>query len=99
MGVSYSKKAEGVVEVTTPLGCTTVLKTFTCGHCGGIHFMEPEAARGTILLRTHEPPAVCHRCWTLVCPACHADGDCKPLDATLAKIEAQGRFLRSVGLG
>jgi hypothetical protein len=98
MEVSYNKKAEGVVEITTPLGTSAVLKTFTCGHCSGIHFVEPEAAKGTVLLRTHQPPAVCHRCWSLVCPKCHAKGSCAPVEKMLLEIETKDRFLRSAGL-
>jgi len=98
MEVSYNKKAEGVVEITTALGTTSLLKTFTCGHCGGLHFMEPEETRGMILLRTHQPPAVCHRCWSLVCPRCHAKGNCVTAEQVLIEIETRDRFLRSAGL-
>ena len=98
MQVSYSKKAEGVVEVTTALGKTSVFKTFICGHCGGLHFVQPEETLGTILLRTHQPPSVCHRCWSLVCPRCHAKGNCVTAEQVLIEIETRDRFLKSAGL-
>jgi hypothetical protein len=96
--ISYNKIAEGVGELTAPYGEVTALKTYTCGHCNRIDFVKPEAAPAQFLvLRTFEPPAVCHRCWTLVCPKCHAAGNCMPVEALLEKIEAHDQFLRSAG--
>src|SRR5690242_16119948 len=97
--LSYTKNSEGVGELTAPYGETTAIKTYSCGHCGGIGFVKPEEApQQFLIVRSFEPPAVCHRCWTLVCPRCHAKGNCLPMEAQLEKIEAHDRFLRSAGL-
>jgi hypothetical protein len=94
----YSTKTEGVVEIATPFGGFTALKTFTCGHCGGIGVSQPEGLEGKIILSTYQAPAVCHRCWTLVCPQCHAKGNCVTVEQLLTEIENHDRFLKSAGL-
>jgi hypothetical protein len=97
--LSYNRKSEGVLESMGPYGEATALKTFTCGHCSRIDYVNPEAAtKDGIILRISEPPAVCHRCWSLVCARCHANGNCTPVEKVLEKIEARDQFLRSAGL-
>ena len=98
MSQGYSKKSEGVASVTMPFGDQSFIKTATCGHCQKIMVVEPDAAPSAMIVTQRQPPAVCHRCWTLVCPQCHAKGTCTPWEAQMEKIEARDRFLRSVGL-
>jgi hypothetical protein len=111
MEVSYSKKSEGVALLCDPFGGLVEVKTVTCGHCQRIVHVSPfgdatsdvELPKGTehtlVSKVKREPPAVCHKCWTLVCPECHKDGRCTPYVAALERMEAKQSFLRSVGLG
>jgi hypothetical protein len=103
---SYSRKAEGVVEITSPLG-EIVLKTGTCGHCQHIFFVAsggdgtdplniPAEAQQLITIGKPEPPAVCHKCWSLVCPQCHATGECLTWEKQMDLIEAAARCDRSL---
>jgi hypothetical protein len=102
---AYAKKGEGVSEVTTPEGNLPPQKTVTCGHCQRLVFVQP-GGDGTgslavlydLLGRRMDPPSVCHRCWSLICPQCHAVGTCTPWEAQMAAMEARDRFLRSAGL-
>lgn len=100
MALSYSKKAEGIAELAMPYGDSTPLKTFTCGHCGRIDYVQPELAlKAGIILRISQPPSVCHRCWSLVCAQCHGRGNCTTVEQVLIQIENKGQFLRSIGMG
>lgn len=105
MSLSYTKKAEGVTKVVAHDGETAAdravreSKTYTCGHCNGIGHVNPEQAfKDSVILRMSQAPAVCHRCWSLVCPICHAKGTCTTIEQALIAIEMNGRFLRSAGL-
>jgi len=103
--LSYSRKAEGVVSLEGPFGEAIHIKTATCGHCQKIFFVSngdgtasaelPEGAALIISAEHRPPPAVCHRCWSLVCPECHGTGECTPWEKQMEKIEAADRFLRS----
>lgn len=109
--LSYSKKNEGVAMLCDPFGGLIEVKTITCGHCQRIVHVSPfgdatgdvnlpEGAEHTLISTVkREPPAVCHRCWQLICPQCHADGRCIPFLAQLERIESRDIFLRSAGLG
>lgn len=110
MELSYSRKAEGVAQLCGPFGELFDVKTITCGHCGKIQFVSafgdgtdpinlPDGVEH-VLANTadREPPAVCHQCWSLVCPRCHKDGRCTPLLASIEKAESSRRFCEAVGI-
>lgn len=110
MGASYIKKAEGVATLCDPYGGLIEVKTITCGHCqrimhvspygDGTHDIElPSGSEHTLVRQIREAPTVCHRCWQLVCPQCHADGRCTPFVAKWRDMESREAFLRSAGLG
>lgn len=110
MAVSYSKAAEGVAVLCDPYGGLIEVKTITCGHCQKImhvspmgdatgDFELPRGAEHTVVPKKEEPPALCHVCWSLVCPECHADGRCTPFVEQWYKMEAKQTFFRSAGLG
>ena len=97
MGQSYARKAEGVATVAMPYGEIAERKTATCGHCQRIFYVQP-GTDGTSAAGPVQGPALCHRCWSLVCPRCHKHGRCTPWLKQMERIEARGRFLRSAGL-
>lgn len=111
MAGSYAKKSEGVATLCDPFGGLIEVKTVSCGHCQRIMHVSPfgdatgdvelpEGSQHTLVSKVkREPPVVCHRCWSLVCPQCHADGRCTPYVEMLNRIEAKHNFLRSVGMG
>lgn len=108
MPADYARKAEGISVITMPAGGSIERKTATCAHCDRIVYVQPGTDGTAPLSRPDpimeapgnapEPPSVCHVCWALVCPRCHATGECKPLEKRLAQLEARDRFLRSAGL-
>ena len=118
MPTSYSKATEGVALLCDPDGGLIEVKTVTCGHCQRIMHVSPFGdCTGEVVLPAgsehtlvsqvkREPPAVCHRCWTLVCPICHKDGRCLPFikqmeafEEKRLKMENRQAFFRSAGLG
>ena len=109
MEISYSRKAEGIAEVCGPYGEIAHIKTVTCGHCDRIMYVSPfgdgtgevqlpEEARPSLVRLKREPPAVCHQCWTLVCPRCHADGRCTPLLRRLEEEYRKTKLFEAVGI-
>jgi hypothetical protein len=110
MELRYSRKSEGVAQLCGPFGELFDIKTITCGHCGRIVYVSP-LGDGTgelsfpvgaehVLHNTanRQPPSVCHQCWSLVCPNCHADGKCTPLLKGIEQTESRRRFFESVGI-
>lgn len=110
MNISYSRKAEGVATICGPFGEIAQIKTVTCGHCDKIMYVSPfgdgadsvelpkEAEHSIITTLKREPPAVCHSCWTLVCPACHKDGRCTPLLKRIEEEYSRTRLFEAVGI-
>jgi hypothetical protein len=110
MAVSYRKQGEGVALLCDPFGGLIEVKTVTCGHCQQIIHVSPfgdatgdvklpEGSEHTLVSTVkREAPSVCHRCWSLVCARCHADGRCTPFVAMWEAMEAKHSFLRSAGM-
>ena len=109
MEISYSRKAEGVATICGPIGEIAEIKTVTCGHCNRIMYISPfgdgtlsikipREANNSITTLQAEPPAVCHQCWTLVCPRCHTDGRCTPLLRRVEEEYSKKRMFEAVGI-
>lgn len=108
MEISYSRKGEGVAQICGPYGELFDIKTVTCGHCSRVMYVSPfgdgtapvELPPGVevaiVNTQKREPPAVCHQCWSLVCPQCHAKGSCTPLLQSIEKEESSRRFFEAV---
>lgn len=65
--------------------------SFTCGHCGRIVFVKPKCDPADL-------GGNCYLCWKLVCPQCHAKGNCDPMEKKLDRMEASYHARRSYGL-
>jgi hypothetical protein len=109
VGISYARKAEGVAAICGPYGELFEIKTISCGHCNRIIHVStsgdgtgeismPDGVECAIVPRKREPPAVCHQCWSLVCPQCHVDGRCTPLLKKIEEFESRRRLFEAVGI-
>jgi len=109
MGISYSRKAEGVAQVCGPFGELFDVKTVTCAHGDRIMYGSPfgdgteevklpEGIETSIVAIRREPPAVCHQCWSLVCPKCHKHGRCTPLLKRVEEEYQKRKLFEAVGI-
>jgi len=109
MGSSYSRKAEGVAHICGPSGELFDVKTITCGHCDRIMHVSPmgdgtgeinmpEGMETSVVPVKREPPAVCHQCWSLVCPQCHKHGRCTPLLKRIEEEYSKRKLFEAVGI-
>jgi uncharacterized Fe-S center protein len=95
MKARYSTAAEGITAVTMPFGELVERKTATCGHCQKIVYVDA-VGDGT---GGASQTAVCHKCWSIVCAACHAKGICAPWQKQLEEIERKSDLsLRRYGI-
>jgi hypothetical protein len=98
------RRPQGYATFSSPDAPVVERDTAVCGHCNRIVFVKPGTALTTYLIPQlngpdkEAPGAMCRQCMRQVCLPCHAQGRCTPLERRLERMEARGRFLKSVGL-
>jgi hypothetical protein len=65
--------------------------SFSCFHCNKVVFVEAKCDPADL-------GGLCFLCWKLVCPECHAKGNCDPLEEKLARQESAYHARRSYGI-
>lgn len=67
-------------------------KTFTCGHCSRVVFLD-------VTQKPEEAGGRCYGCMSLICPACVQQGGCSPIERKVEEAARRQDALRSYGMG
>jgi hypothetical protein len=85
------ERATNYSVITDVYGAVQEKDSFTCFHCGTVHFVKP-------FQKPEEYGGICFVCKQLVCPGCVKLGKCDPLERKLARYENRLKFLKDAGL-
>lgn len=93
MSVKSTRRQQGCAIITNVDNDRTVeMDTYTCSHCNSVHFLNDAAGNKL------DPGGFCMICFKQICGPCADKGSCDPFEKKLLRMEARGRFLKSVGL-
>lgn len=86
-----SRKPGGVIVISEPGKKLVEIDTITCCHCQRVvPLNKPD---GTKL----PPPSFCLQCMRPTCPACGADGRCRPFEKAVQEAENREVQRRRIG--